>query len=82
MLHLLSFVSEPLVQSLCIPRVRQNIRVSGIAGSTPRSPVRLPESWISEGDIGEVQSNGTGEMGRSQVTFGTTIAVMSIFFPL
>ncbi len=41
-----SFVSEGLVQSLCIPRVRQNIRVSGIAGSTPRSSVQSVASFL------------------------------------
>ncbi len=40
-----SFVSERLVQSLRIPRVRQNIRVSGIAGSTPRSPIQSVASF-------------------------------------
>ena len=35
-----SFVTERLVQTLCIPRVHQNVRVSGIAGSTPKSPIQ------------------------------------------
>ena len=35
-----SFVSERFAQSLSLPRVHQNVRVSGIAGSSPDSPIR------------------------------------------
>ena len=35
-----SFVTERLVQTLCIPHVHQNVRMSGIAGSTPKSPIQ------------------------------------------
>ena len=35
-----SFVTERLVQTLCIPRVHQNVSVSGITGSTPKSPIK------------------------------------------
>lgn len=35
-----SFISERLVQSLDLPRVHQNVRVSGIAGSSPRTPIQ------------------------------------------
>jgi hypothetical protein len=34
-----SFVSERLAQSLSLPRVHQNVHVSGIAGSSPKSPI-------------------------------------------
>ena len=35
-----SFVSERLVQSLHLPRAHQSIRVTGIAGSFPKSPIQ------------------------------------------
>ncbi len=35
-----SFVSERLVQSLCIPRSHHNITISGIAGLTDQSPLK------------------------------------------
>lgn len=35
-----SFVSERLAQSLHLPRVHQSIRVSGIAGSSPMTPIQ------------------------------------------
>ena len=35
-----SFVSERLVQNLCIPRSRHNITISGVAGLTDQSPLK------------------------------------------
>ena len=35
-----SFVSECLIQSLHLPRAHQSIRVTGIAGSFPKSPIQ------------------------------------------
>ena len=35
-----SFISECLVQSLGLPRVHQNVRVSGIAWSSPKTPLQ------------------------------------------
>lgn len=35
-----SFITERLTQSLRLPRVHQNIHVSGIAGSSPKSPTQ------------------------------------------
>lgn len=46
-------------------------RESPNAGSVKVSPERLVQ----------VRSNGTGETGKSHVTFGKTIAVRSIFLP-
>ena len=40
-----SFVSERLVRSLCLPRVHQSIRVSGIAGASPKSPIQSIASF-------------------------------------
>ena len=35
-----SFVSERLVQSLCLPRMNHNVRVSGIAGMSHKAPIQ------------------------------------------
>ena len=35
-----SFISEHLVQSHGLPHVQQNVRVSGIAGSSPKTPLQ------------------------------------------
>ena len=40
-----SFITERLVQSLGLRRVRQNVYVSGIAGSSPKSPTQFIASF-------------------------------------
>ena len=47
-----SFVSERLVQSLCLPRTRQSVRVSGIGGLAHDSPIQ----FISNITISAVKS--------------------------
>ena len=49
-----SFVSERLVQSLCLPRARQNVRVSSIGGLSHNSPTR----YVSNFKISAVKSLG------------------------
>ena len=51
-----SFVSERLTQSLGLPRVHQNIQVSGIAGSSPKTPIQ---------SIASFQISPTVHSGRS-----------------
>ena len=47
-----SFISERLVQSLCLPRTRQNVRVSGIGGMSHGSPTQ----YISNFRISAIKS--------------------------
>ena len=47
-----SFISERLVQSLCLPRTRQSVRVSGIGGMSHGSPTQ----YISNFRISAVKS--------------------------
>ena len=49
-----SFVSERLIQSLGLSHVHRNVRISGIAGSSPRSPLQSIASF----QISAVHCNG------------------------
>ena len=53
-----SFISERLAQSLCLPRSNQNARISGIAGILHKSPIQsittfhIAAAWSSSKKIG------------------------------
>ena len=51
----LSFVSECLAQSLSLPRTSRSIRISGIAGLSPKSPLH---------SVVNIQISSTSRTGR------------------